>query len=241
MLNVDLQPAYLLHSRPYRNTSLLVELLTPDHGRVSGVIKGVRSTTKTSKRKRSLVEPLNPLLISWRGKNDLKTVTEVESRGAAYSLQGKDLFCALYINELLTRLLQHLEPQPEVFALYEHWLGAMTESPDAFAVEVLLRRFELSLLSVLGYGLPLGLYGEDGAEVKPAQTYRFDAHQSLFFEHDLALADVPQQWLFQGSDLLAIAADDFSGTARQSAKRLCRLALANHLGDKPLLSRELFK
>jgi len=241
MTNVDLQFAYLLHSKPYRNTSLLVELLTPDYGRVSGVIKGVRSASKIAKHKRSLLEPLNPLLVSWRGKSDLKTIIHIETRGPAIPIQGKALFCALYINELLIRLLHHLEAQPEVYALYEGWLASMTSNPDAESIELLLRRFELSLLSALGYGLPLGLCGEEGAEVNPQMSYRFDPDQSLFFEHKPSELDVPKQWLFLGDDLLSIAADDFTGTARSAAKRLCRLALKVHLGEKPLMSRELFK
>ena len=129
-MHIDLEPAYLLHTRPYRNTSLLVDVLTPDHGRISAVVKGVRSSGKAAKQKRSLMQPLVPLLIGWTGRGDLKTITGVEARGPNYVLVGKHLFSAMYANELLTRLLQSLEPHPEIFSLYEWLLKALANTQE---------------------------------------------------------------------------------------------------------------
>jgi DNA repair protein RecO (recombination protein O) len=231
---VELQSAYILHSRNYRDTSLLVEALTPEYGRVSLVVKGVRASSKAAQQKRSLIQPLQRLLMSWQGKSDLKTLVHVESATVAVPLVGKRLFSAFYINELLTRLLHHYHPHPELFELYE-W--CIQHLQDTEFIDVVLRRFELLLLEQLGYGIHFDHEAGSEQPLSPENVYQFDSERGF-----LAVAESSPQYKtqFYGRDLLDLATNDFRPEVRQAAKRLCRLALEPHLGSKPLKSRELF-
>ncbi|ARN75359.1 DNA repair protein RecO [Oceanicoccus sagamiensis] len=233
-MRIESQPAYILHTRNYRDSSLIVDFLTPDYGRVSGVVKGVRSNSKSAKQRRSILQPFVSLLISWSGKSELKTITQFESRGVPIALQGKQLFSGLYVNELLSRLLQADEQHSEIYTLYE-WVSKSLL--DNATIDVVLRHFELSLLSELGYGFDLSADSESGAALKADQQYRFypDRGFVLLEPNGPITASV-----FRGEDILAIASGDFNEPARRAAKLLCRQALQAHLGNKPLRSRELF-
>ena len=233
-MRIESQPAYILHTRNYRDSSLIVDFLTPDYGRVSGVVKGVRSNSKTAKQRRSILQPFVSLLISWSGKGELKTMTQFESRGVPIALQGKRLFSGLYINELLSRLLQADEQHSDIYTLYEWVSNSLSTSPT---IDVVLRQFELSLLSELGYGFDLSVDVDSGEPLEADQQYRF------YPDHGFVRQDSGQAitaTVFSGADLLAIANGEFTEQARRAAKLLCRQALQAHLGDKPLRSRELF-
>lgn len=233
-MRVELQPAYVLHSRHYRDSSLLVELLTPNYGRVSAVVKGVRSTTKHAKQRRSLIQPFIPLLISWSGQSGLKTIIHNESCGAAVSLHGQRLFSALYVNELLTRLLPHYDGNPATFQLYQHTISALAGDTP---MDIVLRQFEIQLLEELGYGIDFTAQANSSEPLREDCDYRFEADCGFVVEYG-AVTD--RSAIFCGEDLLALANGDYNDSARKAAKRLCRLALAAHLGSKPLKSRELF-
>lgn len=234
-MRIDSQPAYLLHSRPYRDTSLIVELVTSGYGRVSAVVKGVRSQGKSAKLRRSLLQPFTPLSLGWSGNTDLKTVNRFEAAGAPVPLKGERLFSGIYVNELLTRLLHHYDEHPLWFELYEQVLYGLI---GAEHTDVVLRRFEFDLLRELGYGVDLTAEGVSGAPVIADQRYYFDPQQGL--SRCEFPSPQPAYNLFAGADLLALAAGDYSTSVRRSAKQLCRLALAAQLGEKPLKSRELF-
>lgn len=233
-MRIDLQPAYVLHTRNYRDSSMLVECLTPDYGRISGVVRGVRSTGKTAKQKRSLIQPFLPLLIGWSGNSDLKTITHFESNGVARVLTGQRLFSAMYINELLSRLLPHYDESAEIFLLYEQ---VLIELFDHKLIDVVLRRFELRLLECLGYGIDFTADSVTTEPIREGVLYRFDV-SSGFVACFSESAD--NGCIFAGEDLIAIARHDYTAQVRRSAKRLCRIALNAHLGAKPLKSRELF-
>lgn len=235
-MRIDLQPAYILHTRNYRDSSLIVDFLTVDHGRVSGVVKGVRASSKSAKLRRSLCQPLVPLVVSWSGKTDLKTITLLEGRSVPVPLQGPRLFSGLYVNELLTRLLQSQDHHPELYTLYEWVLKGLLEEP---LIDVVLRHFELRLLDELGYGVDLSSDIESGDSIDPEQRYRFDPERGFIAVQGGLVASGASD-LYRGEDLLAIAAGEFTDTSRRAAKQLCRQALAVHLGSKPLRSRELF-
>jgi DNA repair protein RecO (recombination protein O) len=233
-MRIDIQPAYVLHTRHFRDSSLLVEFLTPDYGRVSAVVRGVRSSGKSAKQRRSLIQPFLPLLLSWSGNTDLKTITQVESHGVAVALAGQRLFSAMYINELLTRLLQHYDESPDIFALYK-W--TLVELLNHQYIDVVLRQFEMRLLEYLGYGLDLSSDIQNAQPLQVGIEYLFD-NESGF------VADIQgnndRGRIFLGEDLIALAQGNYTQQVRRAAKRLCRLALATHLGPKPLKSRELF-
>jgi len=225
-----LQPAFLLHARDFRDTSLLVELLTPDAGRIGAVARGVRSQRRGISR-RALLQPLVPLWISWGGRGELKTLQQIEVRAPAVALQGRALFSVLYLNELLCRLLPRDDPHPELFVDYETALSQLQNDPR---IDLPLRRFELRLLESLGYGCSLAV-DADGEILRADSWYRFDGDSGL--RRLLG----PASDALAGADLLEfVAAGDVSDAARRTLKRLCRQALRPHLGERPLKSRQLF-
>ena len=232
-MRVELQPAYILHTRPYRNTSVLVDFLTPDYGRVAGVARGVRAASKAAKQKRALFQPFTPLLVSWSGKSELKTITHFEGEHRSPVLIGKQLFSALYINELLCRLLKQQEESRQLFALYQATLEQLQQQQG---VDIVLRQFEFGLLDFLGYGIDLGNDSETGGPIDGGRDYYF------FADHGFRAGSAGPMTgeRFAGAELLSLQRGDFSPEVRRMAKRLCRLALQVHLGDKPLKSRELF-
>ncbi|AQA18476.1 DNA repair protein RecO [Halioglobus japonicus] len=233
-MRVSLQPGYVLHSRPYRDSSNLLEVFSAEHGRVSLVAKGARRKTRGGSQA-ALLQPFSPLLISFTGRSELKTLTQVESAGPATHLRSERLYSGLYLNEILVRLLHRHDPHPRLFAGYAAAVQALGEGVD---VEHVLRRFELQLLDELGYRLDLDREGSSGEPLDAATWYLFDPDTGLL---PCAGSNAQNRPAYLGEDLLQIAAGVFDGSARLTARRLMRQALAVHLGDAPLRSRELFR
>lgn len=227
-----MQSAYVLHARDYRDTSLLVELLTPDQGRIAAVARGARSQRRGSSQ-RALLQPFQPLWIECAGTGDLKSLRHVEARAPALPLRGPMLFSGLYINEILCRLLHRDDPHDALFQDYEATLQQLAQHD---MIDVVLRCFEVRLLDELGYGFDLRAEAHSGAMVSAERDYAFDAAAGLI----AAAAAAPGQPLFRGVDILDFLAGNYSPQARRTLKSICRLALQPHLGDKPLRSRELF-
>jgi DNA repair protein RecO (recombination protein O) len=232
-VKIALQPAYVLHSRPYRDTSLLLEVFTAEHGRLGLVARGARRKSRGGSGG-ALLQPFTPLLLSFTGRAELKTLTAVEAAGLAQVLQGDRLFSGMYLNELLVRLLHRHDPNPTLFAAYSAALQSLAAEAD---VEVSLRRFELRLLEELGYSFDLAAEGDTGEAVQEDRWYQYHSHCGLVAGDGIAEPSTPA---FSGSDLLRMARGQFGGEVRQTAKRLLRLALSEHLGGAPLRSRELF-
>lgn len=233
-MRIELQPAYVLHTRPYRDTSLLVDFFTPSYGRVAAVARGVR---KYKSRSRSLLNPFTRLLISLQGKSDLKLLTAVEADHYSFSLQAERLYSGFYVNELLMRLLPEADAQESLFETYQASLGVLQKSES---IEPVLRDFELELLTQLGYGLDFERDANTGEKIIATENYRFDAHQG-FMRSDVLVASAIKEAVVSGVVIAAIAARDFSLVeTRQVAKQLCRRMLAPLLGNKPLNSRDLF-
>lgn len=218
-------PAYLLHSRPYRETSLLTEWFLPERGRVGAVLRGVR------RRGKQPPAPFQPLFVQLLGDQELKTVSACEPAGPALRLHGGALFSGLYLNELLVRLAPRELPLPELFVAYAGALGELADldQPAVAELEPVLRRFERQLLEAMGLGL-------EQPDLDPALDYRYVPGQGW-----LAGRAGRDGELWSGQDILAVLADDFdTDTRRRLAKRLYRSALLPLLGDRPLRSRELF-
>ena len=217
-------PAFILHSRAYRESSALVDFLTPQ-GRIRAVLRGARGKAGT------LARPFVPVEVELRGRGELKSAGRLESAGIPHWLYGEALFSGLYLNELLIRLLPAEVPHPQVFEHYAATLAALVEGRP---LEPLLRSFEWRLLDELGYGFALTCDTGDQPVVADG-LYRLRA--------DAGLEPVGhwQPGLFLGRELLAMAEADWSAPgALAAAKRLMRQALAPHLGGRPLVSRELF-
>jgi len=231
---VLLQPAYVLHSRPFQNTSVLVDFFSIDYGRITAVAKGAR---REKSKYRSLLQLFHPLLVSFSGRGEVKTVGAVESSLSAISLEGVRLFSGLYVNELLIRLLLNYVEHKGLYQSYQKTLIALQGSSG---IEVILRSFELSLLAELGYAINLESDCRDHAAIDGACHYRFTPDVGF----ELATGELVENNssnLFSGAHLISLRnlkLDD-KPTAK-SAKRLLRLALNIHLGDKPIHSRKLF-
>jgi DNA repair protein RecO (recombination protein O) len=228
---IELQPAYVLHTRPYRDTSMLVDFITPQFGRITAVARGVRSR-KTLKR--NLLNPFTRLIISFQGKTDLKLLTHFEAEGVHFSLVAKYLFSGFYLNELLVRLLPEHDSHPATYGLYEKSLQALTAQKD---LEPILRDFELQLLAELGYGIDFTSDAQSGAFIAKDLNYCLDT-QAGFYP---APAETPLNRQFSGQHIYAIAQRELSDAdVKHSAKRITRALLKPLLGNKPLMSRELF-
>ncbi len=238
-MQVNLQPAFILHRRPYRDSSLLLEVLTAEHGRLGLIARGARRQTR--KGSPGLVlQPFAPLLLSFRGRNELRTLGASELAGTPVPLQGERLFSGLYLNELLMRLLHRFDPHPRLFALYASTLERLgrTDPGRTDPAESLLRRFELGLLDELGYCIDLARDAVSGEPVLADGWYSYHPDQGMV-EQSLSVQEGHPA--YAGKDLLRIAAGEFGGEMRAPSKRLLRQILATHLGGEPLRSRELFR
>lgn len=233
---VELQPAWLLHSRPFRDTSQLLDFLTRDHGRVSMVAKGIR---RPGSRLRGIVQMFMPLQVSFAGQRELKTLTQAELLAYAPMLKGLQLITALYMNELMTRLIHSHESDPALFDAYGGTLAAIRQDE---ALEPLLRRFEVMLLESVGYGLSFDSDAETGMPVEVDGWYHYESEQGFVRIVDPGSSDpAGQQRYIRGRTLLSLAAGDFNDAeSLQEAKRLMRRILKDFLGDRPLSSRQLF-
>lgn len=236
-MRIEFQPAYVLHTRPYRDTSLLVDLLTPDYGRIGAVAKGVR---RGKSQRRPLLNPFIAVLVSLAGRSNLKTLTAVEADGPSHRLSGLALYSGFYVNELLVRLLGEQDPNPDIFDDYR-WTMQALSALNGDTPEPLLRQFEWRLLNHLGYGISFTEEADTGDAIAPDALYRFDPESGFIPTYSSRdPRETPK--LFIGADLLACAQADFSSQQTMStAKRLSRQMLGPLLGVKPLKSREFFR
>lgn len=243
---VALQPGWLLHSRHYRNTSLIIDVFSRDHGRISLVARGAR---QAKSRWPGLLQPFQRILFSWQGRGDLKTLTAAEYQGLRYWLQGTDLLSGLYANELLVRLLQRDDPHAGLYVSYEQLLCGLGEPHEVrdeskavttvSRVERRLRQFERQLLTELGYGLVLDHDVSNNLPISAQATYRYTLDHGPVQYHGSASAS-PE--LVSGQALLALVQDVWpSAATMQQAKQLMRLAIKHHLAGRPLHSRRLFQ
>ncbi|OGT20221.1 MAG: DNA repair protein RecO [Gammaproteobacteria bacterium RBG_16_57_12] len=235
---VTLQPAYLIHQRPYRETSALLEVFTPEHGKIGLVARGIKGARG---RWRGLLQPFRPLLLSWRGRGGLATLTDAEPSGLALGLSGEQILNGFYLNELLQRLLHRDDPHLELFGAYDHALrrlAALPPAPGAAAEkQQQLRLFEVRLLEAIGYGIILDREAGTGAPISAERlySYRMDGgpvswqpEQAGIRVHGRTLQALQQGTL-----------DDEQ--SRHEARNLLRAMLQGQLGDRPLHSRELVR
>jgi DNA repair protein RecO (recombination protein O) len=226
-----LRPAYILHRRPYSNSSLLVECFTPEQGRFPAIAKGVRSQTKGDS---ALLEPFQSLLIRFSGRGEVKTLTAFEASAVSEPLQGRILFCGFYLNELLMHLLGRSDPHERLFQVYSKALQELrhSENPDR-----VLRWFEIELLNELGYGLQLGQEADTGTPVKPDEHYQYELERG-------PVLSTANGSTVRGRTLLHLAGREGQELSREGwreARELMRKVISHYLGGKALKSRELFQ
>ena len=228
-MRLVLQPAFVLHRRPYRNTSLLLDVLTPEQGRIGLVARGVRTARS---RLQGLLQPFQPLLLSGSGNGDLLGLTAAEEAGVPIPLPSTRWLSGLYVNELLLRLVQRHDPHPGLFAAYQTVLETLAGTG---AEQAALRIFEKCLLAEIGYGLLLDTEAHTGAPIVPESVYRYVLDQG-----PCHATQSETGILISGKSLLALRQETFPEPAvLQEAKRLTRAAIGVHLQGRPLKTREL--
>lgn len=224
MTRVNGESALVLHTRPYRESSAIVTLLTASHGRIAAVARGARGN-----RRGNVLQPFNQLRVSWTGRGAMVTLAGYELTRPAW-LTGNRLAGGFYVLELLNRLLVEHESLPRVYA-GASWTLQQLEAPEA-PLEVLLREFERLLLEELGYGLDFAHAADSGDDLDPAGSYSL--------QPDLGFVTERGERGFRGDTLLAIGRSDYrQRPVRIAAKKIFREALRPLLGPRPLASRRL--
>ena len=224
---MDLSPAYILHRRPYSNTSLLLDIFSLENGRFSAISRGGRS----AKSQGNCLQPFIPLHILCKGRGEVKTLVKYEASGQSLLKHGELLYCGIYLNELMTRLLSQHEAYPDLFAYYSYTLEQL--SKEESDKDIVLRYFELQLLQEIGYPVNLDM------DIKGD----FIANNKLYDyvpEYGLTISSAVNTGI-SGNSLNALNARTLTDQQqRLDAKRLMRYVLSFYLGDKPLMSRQLF-
>lgn len=223
----SLHEAYLLHSREYRESSLLLEVFSREHGRLSMVAKAARSPKS---RYYGNLQLFVPVLLSWSGKGELLNLVNLECVSPAVKLRGRRVLCGYYVNELIMRLLHRHDPHEDLFDIYASTLTALQQEDE----ELVLRRFERQLLQEVGYGLNLEYDSVNHQSVVAEQQYYYDAERGPY----CVIEQNSDAFRISGQALLELAQDNLSSPeTRRQAKQLMRRVIDIHLGNKPLRTR----
>jgi DNA repair protein RecO (recombination protein O) len=227
---VDLTPGYILHHRPWRDTSRILEVLTREHGRLTLFARGVRGpTAKLS----PVLQPFQLLLLSWSGRGEAPQLTGAERAMHGAALPAGCLLAAFYLNELLLRLTTRHDALPQLF---DHYHGTLESLRAGAGLEPCLRVFEKRLLEVLGYGLDLSAEAHSGRRIEPEQFYEFRPG------HGLVPARSHAAHALCGRSLLSLAQETLSGARElEDARRLLQAALGACLEGRPLATRAVAK
>ena len=226
------QQAFVLHSYPYRETSLLLEVFSRQHGCVALVARGARRPRSAL---RGLLMGFQPLLLSWFGKSELRTLHRAEWQGGQPQLQGTALLCGFYLNELLLNLMARDDPHEQLFDYYQHTLQCLAGEADHATT---LRRFERRLLQELGYALLLEREADTDKPIDPDVQYRYVIERGAVAD----TPDVSEGLAVSGKTLLDMATDDYrNAVSARQGKQLMRMLINHHLAGKILHTRELIK
>jgi DNA repair protein RecO (recombination protein O) len=228
----DAQPAFVLHTYPYRETSLVVETFTRNFGRVGLVARGARRPKSVL---RGLMMAFQPLLLSWAGKSELRTLHKAEWQGGIPQLRGLGLMCGFYLNELLLKFLAREDPHDRLFDLYQDAIAALAHEPEPATV---LRRFEKHLLKELGYALILDREADSGRPIDPGKRYTYVIERG-----PVALdRGVDAQLEISGQTLIELDSESFADAATLAQSKLLMRFLVNHyLGNQELHTRQLLR
>jgi len=227
------ESCWILHRRPWRESSLLVELFSCEQGRIGLVARGLR---RQSSPWRGLGEPFIPLRAAWVRRGELGTLTDVEAMGSRVVLSGQALWCGLYANELILTLLGRDDPAPGLFRAYSELLPSLPMESGRHAA---LRRFELALLDCLGVAPDLTSEALQGAPLQPQAWYRLDPEAGF-------VAAAPGPGVYSGRAILSLglASGSESGAdadVRRQAREIMRVLIDHQLDGRPLRTRELFR
>lgn len=237
--------AYVLHRRPYRETSFLVDFFTQHHGVITAVCRGARKAGK-----KSALTLFTPFWIEYVERGSLATLYQFEPelnaniQAIAIDFSGMQLYCGLYLNELSIKLLGKHDPYPDFFIIYQETLNKLQASQSAQEnVEKALRCFELNLLEAIGYGLSLETEASAHEFITPENLYYYRPNVGFSLMMNINTSSISSEYIFKGLSLMSIAKKDFSDIqVLKDAKRLIRITLDTLLEKHgKLKSRELFR
>ena len=231
LVSAEFEACFILHARPYQETSQILEVLGAQHGRTGIVARGARRPTS---RLRGVLQPFQPLRLSWAGRGSLYTLRGAEPASIEPPLDGVALMGAFYLNELILNLVRRGDPHPGLFVAYSHALAELRALADP---EPALRRFEFQLLSEAGYGLNLEHDVQNDAPLDPERSYEYR------IEHGPVPSTGPGAYgalVFRGADLIAIGRGDLTTPGSlAAAKALLRSVLAHYLDGRALKTRQV--
>ena len=226
---VQQQPAYVLHYRPFRDTSQLLDVISREHGKITLVARGSRSAKS---RLRGVLRPFQPLRLSWFLRSDLGTLTGAEIDAAPLTLSGDALLSAYYVNELVLNFLHRHDPQPEIFDTYAQTIAALAKSGELAAN---LRVFEMELLRLLGYALNLEYDANLHEPIGELRSYEYRVEQG-----PVSVTRSEGPMVFAGARLRDIAAARFEDPeVLRDAGRLLREVIRHHLDGRELKTRRV--
>ena len=223
--------AFVLHTRPWRDTSLLVEWFTEDFGRLTTYQRGARTRGKKSPLRPMAFQCLQMILA---GRGDMKTATQIEPAGCAHLLHGQSLAVGFYLNELLMRALHRHEPAPVLFDIYAQHLAALAGPSVDFGTVV--RGFERDLLVELGVGIDWQSTADTQESIDPQALYWLAPEEGILQQRG-------RGYPVAGNVLKAIAENRTLSDAadRRQARDLLQSLLAPHVGSAPFHSRALWR
>jgi DNA repair protein RecO (recombination protein O) len=223
------QPGFVLHSYPYKETSLIVDMFTRDFGRIGVVAKGAK---RPLSKLRGVLQTFQPLSISFSGKSELRTLIDAEWVGGLLPLEKTALLCGFYLNELLVKLLARDDPHP---ALFDHYVSTLNELAHGEPAQITLRKFERALLKETGVAADLTRCTTTRAPVEAGGQYVVDP------EHGARSAGRVESWpVVSGKTLIDMEREDYGDPQTQAqSKQLMRFLLAYQLGGAPLNTRQI--
>lgn len=226
---MELTSAFVLHHRPYRETSLLVDIITREYGLIHLVARGMRQQKKRS----TSMQLFQPMWLNWFGRGELVTLNQIEIDEAAYRLVGNASLCGLYMNELLVKLLPINDAEPEIYDAYAHALDSLHRHEDE---QITLRLFEKNLLSFLGYALLLTHDAETGEPIDDELRYLYHPDNG-----PKRVDESEVQHTISGRSLRHLHEETtFDATSLKEIKRMMRSTINYYLAGKPLYSRQMF-
>lgn len=228
---VEQSQAYVIHRRDYGETSRILSCFTQSHGKVDILCKGCKRPGKRSR----VLEPFRLYDISWSGRSELKTMRQADELQSFQLIDdARQLYCGFYLNELLYSIIRHNETEPALFAIYTDVLARLSLSEHK-QIPVLLRRFELNLLQVMGYGITLDIEPDGETPIDLTENYGFKPEQGFF------RTSLRHQVLVRGDTLLALSKGEFTQPHHDAeAKKLTRFLISYYLPDSSIQSRKLF-
>jgi DNA repair protein RecO (recombination protein O) len=233
-MRVESEPGFILHTIPYRETSLLVDVFSLNYGRVRCVAKGFRKPNKKGIAK--TLFPYTEHHHQWQGRGELKTLIQAEPIQAPVFLKQESLYVVLYVNELLYKLLHQNDPHPSLYRFYHQFMSHLSVSGLDQAE---LRRFEMLLLEELGYGLVLGSEADSGQAVSAEHLYYYIPDQGLKLIQD---QNANKTQALSGADIIALSQGELDKpSVLRTAKQLTRQVIDFYLDGKELNSRELYR